>query len=149
MTQAMCTSFKVELFQGLHNFQAAGGHTFKMALYTGAVVLGADTTQYDSTGEVESDGYYPGGLVMSNMNPSSFGTTAMQSFANNPTWNDVTFTASQALLYNVSTFYSGARTVVGKAVAVFDFGGSQSVVNGTFTINLPPITPTTALLRLI
>jgi hypothetical protein len=141
VTQALCTSFKAQLFQAAHNFSAGGGHMFMLALYTGAVVLDASTTMYSPTGEVVSVGYNAGGFVLTNVNPSVSGTTAMQTFATNPTWTGVTFIASQALLHNASQG--------GLAIAVFDFGGGQSVVGGTFTINLPPVTPTTALLRLV
>jgi hypothetical protein len=141
MTQAMCTSFKVELFRGVHDFRALGGHQFNCALFTGQVVLNAGTTQYSPVGEVVSVGYVPGGFTLTNQDPDASGTTAMQSFSVNPTWLGVTFTASQALIYNV--------TMGNRAVAVFDFGGSQTVVHGTFTITLPPVTPATALLRLV
>ena len=141
MTQAMCTSFKVELFQAVHNFKASGGHQFKCALFTSSATLGASTTAYSATNEVVHANYTAGGFSLVNVDSSSSGTTAMQSFATNPTWSSVTFTASQALIYNA--------TQSNKAIAVLDFGGSQSVVNGTFTINLPTVTASTALLRLV
>ena len=31
ITQAMCTSFKKELLEGVHNFKNSGGDTFKLA----------------------------------------------------------------------------------------------------------------------
>ena len=34
ITSAVCTSFKVELLKGVHNFTATTGNTFKIALYT-------------------------------------------------------------------------------------------------------------------
>jgi hypothetical protein len=48
ITQTMCTSFKKELLEGVHNFKASGGHTFKIALYTSSATLGADTTIYST-----------------------------------------------------------------------------------------------------
>jgi hypothetical protein len=141
MTQAMCTSFKVELFQAVHNFKASGGHTFKCAVYTASATLGPTTTAYSATNEVSSTGYTAGGFTLTNVDSSSSGSVAMQSFSANPSWNGVTFTASQALIYNTSAS--------NKAVAVLDFGGSQTVTSGTFTINLPSVTATTALLRLV
>ena len=137
----MCTSFKVELFQAVHNFKASGGHTFKCALFTGSVTLDATTTAYAATGEVSSAGYTAGGFTLTNVDSSSSGTTAMQTFSANPSWTGVSFTASQALIYN--------STQSNKAVAVLDFGGSQTVSAGTFTINIPTLTATTALLRLV
>jgi hypothetical protein len=141
MTQAMCTSFKVELFAAVHKFTASAGDTFKIACYTSTATLDATTTAYSATNEVSSAGYSAGGFTLTNVDPSASGTTAMCTFSTNPSWAGVTFTASQALIYNSSKS--------NKAVAVLDFGGNQSVVGGTFTINLPPVTATTALLRLM
>jgi hypothetical protein len=141
MTQALCTSFKVELFRAAHNFSASGGHTFKCALYTSSAALDATTTAYSSSNEVAHANYTAGGFPLTNVDSSASGTTAMQTFSSNPTWSSVSFTASQALIYNSS--------VSNKAIAVLDFGGNQTVTNGTFTVNLPPVTATTALLRLV
>lgn len=141
MSQAMCTSFKQELFGAVHNFLAAGGHTFKIALFTSTATLDASTTAYSATNEVSSANYTAGGFTLTNLDPTVSGTTAMVSFAANPSWSNVSFTTSQALIYN---FSQG-----NKAVAVLDFGGNQTVTAGTFTINLPSVTATTALLRLV
>lgn len=143
MTQAVCTSFKREVLIAGHNFAAAGGDVFKMACATPSATLDATTTNYSALGanEVTSSGYVAGGFTLTNVDPSVSGTTAMVTFATNPAWSGVTFTSNQALLYN--------STKSGAAVAVLDFGGSQSVVGGTFTINLPAVTATTALLRLM
>lgn len=141
MAQAMCTSFKKELFSGVHNFNASGGHAFKVALFTGLVTLNDTTTAYSSSNEVASAGYTAGGYPLTNANPSSSGTTAMVSFASNPVWTGLTCSTTQALIYNV--------TAGGNAVAVLDFGGVQTMAAGGFTITFPPVTPTTALLRLV
>jgi transcription initiation factor TFIID subunit TAF12 len=103
--------------------------------------LNAATTAYSSSNEVTHANYTAGGFILTNVDSSASGTTAMQTFSANPTWSGVSFTASQALIYNSS--------VSDKAVAVLDFGGSQIVTNGTFTINLPAVTATTALFRLV
>jgi anaerobic selenocysteine-containing dehydrogenase len=141
VTQAMCTSFKKELFEAVHNFLASGGHTFKCALYTNAATLNEATTVYSSSDEVTSAGYTAGGFTLTNVNPSISGTTAMVTFSANPTWTGVTFTASQALIYNASAS--------NKAVAVLDFGGNHSIVSGDFVLTLPAVLSTTALLRLV
>jgi len=140
MTQALCTSFKVEVLKAQHNFSASGGHTFKFALYTVTATLDHTTTAYSATNEVAHANYVAGGFTLTNVEPSASGTTAMCSFSSNPTWTTVSFTASQALLYNSS--------VSNKAVAVFDFGGSQTVTAGDFVVTLPAVTAATALLRL-
>ena len=140
MTQAMCTSFKKELLTATHNFAAAGGHTFKIALYTAAATLDATTTVYSATNESSGTNYTAGGFTLVNVDPSISGTTAMCSFSTNPTWTSATFNASQALIYNTSAG--------NKAVAVLDFGGTQTVAAGDFVITWPAVTATTALMRL-
>lgn len=140
MTQAVCTSFKKELLTATHNFAAAGGHTFKIALYTAAATLDATTTVYSATNESSGTNYTAGGFTLVNVDPSISGTTAMCSFSTNPTWTSATFNASQALIYNTSAG--------NKAVAVLDFGGTQTVTAGDFVITWPAVTATTALLRL-
>ena len=59
ITQAMCTSFKQELLQGIHNFTngsgggttttTGSGNTFKVALYTSSATMSASTTAYATT----------------------------------------------------------------------------------------------------
>jgi anaerobic selenocysteine-containing dehydrogenase len=141
MTQAMCTSFKKELFTATHNFAASGGHVFKFALYTSSATLDAATTVYSTSNEVTGTAYVAGGFALTNVDPSISGTVAMVSFSANPTWSGATFSASQALIYNTSAS--------NKAVAVVDFGGTQTVTSGTFVVTFPAVTSTTALLRLV
>lgn len=141
MSTAMCTSFKQELFEGVHVFLASGGDTFKFALFTSSATLNEATTAYSATNEVASANYTAGGFTLTNVNPSSSGTTALTTFSANPTWISVSFTTSQGLLYNASKS--------NKAVATFDFGGSQTVTAGDFMVTIPPATASTALLRLM
>lgn len=142
MTQAMCTSFKQELLQGgVHAFKASGGSAFKFALFTASATLDASTTAYSTTNEVTSTNYTAGGFPLTNVDPSISGTTALTTFASNPTWTNVTFNTTQGLIYN--------STASNKSVAVLDFGGVQSVTSGMFVVNLPPATAATALLRLV
>ena len=84
----MCTSFKQELLQGVHNFSAAGGSTFKLALYDNNATFNAATTDYTATNEVSGTGYSAGGGTLTNVNPTTSGTTAFTDFA------DLTFAAS-------------------------------------------------------
>jgi hypothetical protein len=141
MTQAICTSFKSELFTATHNFAASGGHTFKMALFTSSATLNDTTTVYSATNEVASANYTAGGFTLTNVNPSTSGGVVMVTFSVNPNWTTVTFTASQALVYNTSAS--------NKAVVVLDFGGNQTVTAGNFLVTLPAVTTTTAFLRLL
>jgi len=144
MTQALCTSFKLEMLKAQHNFLASGGHVFKIALFKAARTLNAGTTVYTSTDEVGASGTYSaGGFQLTNVDPSADGTTGMVTFSGNPQWTGVTFTdCTQALIYNTN---GGSN----RAVAVLDFGGNKAVTAGTFTINLPSATATTALMRFI
>lgn len=140
ISQAMCTSFKVELLDAVHNF-GAGGDTFKIALYTSSATLGATTTAYSTSNEVPSTGNYVAGgntLVVSVV-PTSTGTTAYLSF-DNTTWSNATITARGALIYNSSKS--------DKAVAVLDFGSDKTSTDGDFTINFPTADATNAIIRI-
>ena len=139
ISQAMCTSFKQEILVGTHNFTNSTGHTFKIALFTSAATLGASTTAYSATNEVSSANYTAGGNSLTNVTPTTSGTTAFCDF-NDTSWSNVTFTANGALIYNSSAS--------NKAVAVLSFGGDQSVSAGTFTIQFPNADATNAILRI-
>ena len=84
----MCTSFKVELMKGIHNF-SVGGSTFKLALYDNNAAFTAATTAYTSSDEVTASGsYVSGGGTLTNVDPTSSGTTAFTDF------NDISFTTA-------------------------------------------------------
>ena len=141
--QTVTTSFKVELLQGVHNFGPAGD-TFKIALYTGAANIGADTTVYTSVGEVVGGGYPEGGNTLSvSVTPTAANNisgipTAYISFATT-TWNPATFTARAALIYNA--------TQGNKSVAVLDFG-SDKTASGQFQITFPTADANSAIVRI-
>jgi len=137
ITQALCTSFKKELLEALHDFNASGGNTFKMALYTSSASLSATTTAYTTTGELTGTGYTAGGNTLTNIDPTSSDTTGFIDFSNT-SWTSATFTARGALIYN--------STNSNKAVAVLDFGGDKDVSNGTFAISFPTPSSTTAII---
>jgi hypothetical protein len=139
ITQAMCTSFKVELIQGMHNFNASGGDSFKIALYTSAATLGAGTTAYSAPNEVSGTGYTAGGNALTRVDPTSAGTTAFTDFADTP-WSGASFTARGALIYNAT---DGNR-----AVCVLDFGSDKTVSDGTFTIQFPTPDASSAIIRI-
>lgn len=148
ISQAMVTSFKVQILDGVHNFGTAptrasgAADTFKIALYTSSASLSAATTAYTTTDEVSSSGtnYTAGGqtLVISQV-PTSTGTTAWLDF-DDVTWASATLTANGALIYN--------ETQSNKAVAVLAFGGDKTSTAGNFTIQFPAATSTTAILRI-
>lgn len=139
ITQAMCTSFKVELLQGVHNFTNTTGNVFKIALYTSSATLDATTTAYSATNEVSGTGYTAGGNTLTNVTPTSSGTTAFTDFADT-TWSNSTITARGALIYN--------STQSDKAVCVLDFGTDKTSTSGSFTIVFPAATASDAIIRI-
>lgn len=144
ITQAMCTSFKQELLQGQHNFTASTGHTFKLALYTSAATLDATTTDYSATNEASGTGYTAGGGTLTNVTPTTSGTTAFTDFAD-LTFSSATITANGALIYNTTT---GGGTGTTDAVVVLAFGGDKTSTNGDFTIQFPTADASNAIIRI-
>ena len=141
ITQAMCTSFKVDILSGTQNFNTGTTKVYKIALYTSAATLDATTTSYSTANEVSSSGtnYTAGGntLTVSQI-PTSGGTTSFISFADT-TWTSATITARGALIY---------ESTANKAVAVLDFGSDKSSSASNFTIQFPAATSTTAIIRI-
>lgn len=144
ITSALCTSFKKELLERKHDFNATSGHTFKIALYTSSASLDASTTAYSSTNEVVGTGYTAGGQTLTNIDPTSSGTTAFVDFAD-VTWSSATITAAGALIYN-TTMDGGSGTT--NAVAVISFGGDKTSTNGDFTIQFPTADASNAIIRI-
>lgn len=140
ITQAMCTSFKQELLQAKHDFTASTGNTFKLALYTSSATLGASTTAYSATNEVSGTGYSAGGSALTNVTPTTSGTTAFTDFAD-LTFSTATITARGALIYNDTQ--TGDPSVV-----VLDFGSDKSSSAGDFTITFPTADASNAIIRI-
>ena len=134
--QAIATSFKAEILQGIHD----SADTYKIALYTSAATLGATTTEYSATNEVSGTGYTAGGQVLSGFNVTTSGITAILDFTTDPSWANATITARGALIYNSSK--------TNKAVYVLDFGSDISSTNGVFTVTFPTPDAVSALIRL-
>ena len=144
ITSAVCTSFKKELLERKHDFNATSGHTFKLALFTSAATLGASTTAYSTTNEVVGTGYTAGGVTLTNIDPTSSGTTAFVDFAD-ATFSSATITAAGALIYNTTTDGGSATT---NAVAVISFGGDKTSTNGDFVVQFPVADATNAIVRI-
>ena len=138
ITQALCTSFKQQLMEGTHNFLATGD-AFKIALFTSAATLSATTTVYATGSEASGTGYTAGGIALTNVSPTTSGTTAFIDFSD-VSWTGSSFTARGALIYNT--------TDSNKAVAVLDFGGDFTVSSGTFTITFPTADSSSAIIRI-
>jgi len=135
----MCTSFKAEVAQGLHNFTTGTGNVFKLALYVATADLGADTTVYTSSGESSGTNYSPGGIALTNITPTTPGTTGYWSFQN-ATFSNVTLTCAGALIYN--------STNGNRAVCVLSFGSTITKVASSLVITFPANDATNAVLRI-
>ena len=137
----MCTSFKVELMKGVHNFTTGTGNEFKLALYDNSASFTAATTAYTATNEVANSGTYSaGGGTLTNVTPTSSGTTAFTDFAD-LSFTSATITAYGAMIYN--------DTAAGDpSVCILDFGGAKTSTNGTFTIIFPTADSTSAIIRI-
>jgi hypothetical protein len=144
ITTAMCTSFKKELLEGKHDFNASSGDTFKIALYTSSATLGASTTDYSSSNEVTGTGYTAGGNSLTNIDPTTSGTTAFCDFADT-TWSSATITANGALIYNTTTDGGSGTT---NAVCALAFGGDKTSTNGDFVIQFPAADASNAIIRI-
>jgi hypothetical protein len=135
--QTQTTSFKAQLYQGIHDLTT---DVIKIALYTASADLNEDTTVYSSTNEVPNTGtYFAGGAQLTPITVSSSGSgyTAFVGFPN-ISWTGA-ITARCALIYN--------DTVAGKpSIAVLDFGSDKTSAV-TFTITMPANTATAALIR--
>jgi hypothetical protein len=139
ITQSMATSFKKELLEGKHNFLASGGNSFKLALYTSSATMGAATTAFVTTNQASGTNYTSGGNALTNINPSSSGTTAFTDFAD-LTFGTATVTARGCMIYN--------DTNADRNVAVFDFGGDKTSTAGSFTITFPTADASNAIIRI-
>jgi len=150
-TQAIATSFKVELLNGHHAFGtsvtrgATTADSFKAALYLASATTGAGNTVYTATGEVSGTGYTAGGVDLTGspdwIAPSSTGTTAFST----PTTNLVYTTVTLATAFDAVMIYNSTQG--NKAVSVHTFG-SQTITAGTLTLTMPTNDATAGLIRL-
>jgi hypothetical protein len=140
----MCTSFKDQILEAVHDFRSSGGDTFKIALYTSSATLDATTTAYSATNEVANSGTYTaGGGTLTNVSPATSGTTAFTDFAD-ISFTSATINARGALIYNSTP----THTFTNPSVAVLDFGGDKISTSGTFTIQFPAADASNAIIRI-
>lgn len=150
-SQAIATSFKVELLNGHHAFGtsvtrgATTADSFKAALYLASASIGAGTTAYTATGEVSGTNYSAGGVDLTGspdwVAPTSSGTTAYSTPTASIVYTNVTLSTAFdcVLIYN--------STQSNKAVGSFTFG-SQTITAGTLTLTMPTNDSSTGLIRL-
>ncbi len=144
-TQSLATSFKQELFQALHDFDVAA-NTFKLALFAAASTVtgtfNASTTNYSqmtAPNETTGTNYVAGGENLTNIAPTTSGTTAFIDFSD-LTFSNVTVTSSGAMIYNST---NGNRNV-----CLLNFGGDKTATAGDFTIQFPTADASNAIIRL-
>lgn len=135
IVQTQTTSFKAELYEGIHDLI---DDTIKIALFNANADLSASTTVYSTDQEVTGTGYTAGGNTLTGATVRSSGNTAYVSF-DNSSWSSASFTCRGALIYNASK--------ANRSVAVLNFGSDKTVTNGTFTVEFPPNTVDSAIIR--
>jgi uncharacterized protein YraI len=102
--------------------------------------MGAATTAFTTTNQVSGTNYTSGGAALTNVNPTSGGTTGFTDF-NDLTFGTATVTARGCLIYNDTA--SGDPSV-----ATIDFGGDKTSTAGDFTIVFPAAAASTAIIRI-
>jgi hypothetical protein len=147
ITQAMCTSFKAELMLADHNFNSAGGDTFKIALYKSDADLDANTTAYTSTNEASGTNYTGGGEDLTNTGvgstPINANTGTGFTDFTDATFTNVNVTARGALIYN-----STSSINTNAAVCVLDFGSDKTATDGDFVVIFPTNDASNAIIRI-
>lgn len=136
----MCTSFKKEILEAVHNFKNSGGSTFKLAMYTNSASFTAATTAYTTSNEVSGTGYSAGGGTLTRVDPTTSGTTGFTDFAD-LTFSSSTITARGALIYNDSA-------IGDPSIVVLDFGSDKSSSSGDFTVQFPAADASNAIIRI-
>lgn len=106
-----------------------------------------NTTNYtDVTGnsdEVSGTGYSAGGIALTNVSPVLSTDTAVLDFAD-VSWTSSSFSCRGCIIYNTSQRGPTAT----RGTSVHDFGGTQQVTSGTFTLVFPTPDASNAILRI-
>ena len=147
ITSAICTSFKVEVLKGVHNFTATSGNTFKIALYDSDATLGASTTAFSTSEEITNTSgtaYTSGGATLTSVTPVASSTTAVCDFSD-VSYSSASFTARGCLIYNTTSI---TGFTANRSVCAVNFGSDKTVTSGTFTIQFPVADASNAILRI-
>ena len=148
IASVLTNTFKEELLQAGHNFNASGdtpaGDAFKIALYDDTASMGTTTTVYSTSDEVSGSGYSAGGNALTNTGTDKSTVTAFTDFSDT-SWTSASFTAAGCLIYNTDVL-SGFTT--NRSVCTIDFGGDKTVSSGTFTIQFPTNNSSSAIIRI-
>ena len=154
ITQSMCTSFKAELMLGVHDFRNASGDTFKIALYTSAATIDANTTAYTVSDEASGTNYSAGGVALTNtgVNVTNINANTGTGFTDfsDAVFTNVNVTARGALIYNTTPSANGVANtaLTNAAVCVLDFGSDKTATDGDFTIIMPTNDASNAIIRI-
>ena len=164
-SQSMCTSFKVELLNALHQFgsptivsrtslTAPTADTIKALLVlasasvsatqtnVGTPGTGSPTTSNVGTNEVSGSGYTAGGVAVTmGTAPTSSGTTAFITPSASIVYSSVTLSTS----FDAVVLYNNTQT--NRAISVHTFT-AQTITAGTLTLTMPTNDASNALIRL-
>ena len=110
---------------------------------------GTPTTSNIGTDEATGTGYTAGGIALTNVTPALSSTTATTSFSPSPSLTSATISVTAGIVYNTTTRLGAAAAPLNnRTVGVYDFGGTQTVTNGTMTFTMPVNAAGTALIQL-
>ena len=112
-------------------------------MYTNSASFDASTTAYTTSNEISGTGYSAGGGTLTNVTPTTSGTTALTDFAD-LTFSSSTLTARGALIYNMTTSGGSGTT----DTVLVDFGADKSFSAGDFTIVFPTADASNAIIRI-
>jgi hypothetical protein len=135
---ALCNVTRAAWLNGRH----LPAHDYYIALYDDNATLGSGTTRYLTINEISGSGYVSNGTLLDGFVTVMNGGVAYLDFTPDPAWGPAsTFSTRGCLIYNNSLTSK-------EALAVYDFGAVKEVSSGTFTVQLPSPTTTTALVRI-
>lgn len=108
------------------------------------------------TDETSGTGYTTGGFTLTNISPAVGTTAGFWSFTTNPSWSSASFSTTAGIIYNTTVRIGHANGItanasgsaLNRAISVHDFGGTQTVTSGTFTVVLPTNAQGTAILQI-
>ncbi len=143
ITQALCNSFKKQLFEAVHDLRSGSGDTFKCALYTSAASLDKNTTAYTTSNEVVGSGYTAGGNTLTNVDPVLSGDVVINDFGD-VSWPASSITTRGAMIYNTTP----GHTYTNPSVCIIDFGSDKITNNGTLTVQFPTADASNAIIRM-
>jgi len=142
-------SFTGDVFKGAL-IKASPSRTFDAATTNiGTPGTGTPSASNLGTDETSGTGYTSGGATLTNVSPTLSGSTALIDFSPDPSWTTASFSATAMIIYNTTARLGAAATPLnGRTTEVLDFGGTQTVTAGTFTVVFPTADASNAVLRI-